>query len=319
MNPADTASASASALRFRTPSASATDSTPAPAISFTAVTKSFGQKTVLRNLDLSVDGGEVFALLGANGAGKTTAINILTTLAQADSGSVEIMGVDVHTDPAEAKRHFAVTGQSAAVDTYLSAAENLVLLGRLSGLSRRAAKARSEELASTLSLTTFMNSRVGALSGGMRRRLDLALSLVVPVKVLILDEPTTGLDTRSRRELWAEIQRLSADGTTVFLTTQYLDEADALATRIGLLDRSRLAGLGTPAELKARVGEDTVAVADEQGSTLTEAATDGTVRGIAGALVPLLDDSPNATVTLRSPSLDDVFLTFTSSESKSVD
>ena len=290
-----------------------------PAISFTGVSKSFGRKTVLQNLDLGVDKGEVFALLGANGAGKTTAINILTTLMQADSGAVRIMGVDVRTDPAEAKRRFAVTGQSAAVDTYLSTAENLVLLGRLSGLSRRAARSRSEELASRLSLDSFMGSRVGALSGGMRRRLDLALSLVVPVDVLILDEPTTGLDTRSRRELWAEVRRLSTEGTTVFLTTQYLDEADALAARIGLLDRGRLAGLGTPAQLKARVGEDTVAVHDELGSVVAEKPTDGTVRGISAALTPLAESSPMAAVSLRSPSLDDVFLAFTSAQGGSDD
>ncbi|AZL12171.1 ATP-binding cassette domain-containing protein [Brevibacterium sp. BDJS002] len=286
----------------------------AEAITFAGVTKSFGHKTVLQEFDLSVHRGEVFALLGANGAGKTTVINILTTLENTDSGAVHVMGVDVRTDPAEAKRRFAVTGQSAAVDTYLSTAENLVLLGRLSGLSRRAAKARSEELALSLSLNSFMDRRVGSLSGGMRRRLDLALSLVVPVDVLILDEPTTGLDTRSRRELWAEIERLSAEGTTVFLTTQYLEEADALADRIGLLDRGRLTGLGTPSQLKARVGEDTVAVHDEEGSTVAEEPTDGTVRGIAAVLTPLLDASPGASVSLRTPSLDDVFLAFTSTD-----
>lgn len=285
-----------------------------PAIAFSGVRKAFGSKTVLEGFDLQVNRGEVFALLGANGAGKTTCISILTTLTRADAGSVRVMGVDVRTDPGQAKRRFAVTGQSAAVDAHLSARENLVLLGRLSGLGRREAKARSEALAHRLSLSTFMSTRVGALSGGMRRRLDLALSLVVPVEVLILDEPTTGLDTRSRKELWAEIEQLARGGTTVFLTTQYLEEADALANRIGLLDRGRLAGLGTPEALKGRVGEDTVAIRGTDGSQLTEIASDGTVGGIASALAPWVPQAPEASVTLRSPSLDDVFLAFTSTD-----
>ena len=225
------------------------------------------------------------------------------------------MDVDVRQSPAEAKRRFAVTGQSAAVDAHLSTEENLILLGRLSGLSRSAAKARSRELAEKLSLTTFMSTRVAALSGGMRRRLDLALSLVVPVEVLILDEPTTGLDTRSRQELWNEVSELSRGGATVFLTTQYLDEADALADRIGLLDSGRMAGLGTPAELKARIGEDTVSIRGTDGTQLDEIATDGTVSGLASALEPWTSRSPRASVSLHSPSLDDVFLAFTSAGS----
>ena len=298
----------------RTPSSQPGDRAEPPAIVFTGVSKAFGSKTVLEGFNLQVNRGEVFALLGANGAGKTTCISILTTLRRADAGSVQVMGVDVNTDPAEAKRRFAVTGQSAAVDAHLSAEENLVLLGRLSGLGRREAKARSEDLSHRLSLSTFMSTRVGALSGGMRRRLDLALSLVVPVEVLILDEPTTGLDTRSRKELWGEIEQLARGGTTVFLTTQYLEEADALADRIGLLDRGRLAGLGTPRALKARVGEDTVAIRGADGSHLTEIPSDGTVGGIASALAPWVRQAPEASVSLRSPSLDDVFLAFTSTD-----
>ena len=289
-----------------------TDDVRPPAVSFTQVSKRFGAKTVLDRLDFQVHRGEVFALLGSNGAGKTTCINILTTLVRPDAGSVRVMDVDVRQSPAEAKRRFAVTGQSAAVDAHLSTEENLILLGRLSGLSRSAAKARSRELAEKLSLTTFMSTRVAALSGGMRRRLDLALSLVVPVEVLILDEPTTGLDTRSRQELWNEVSELSRGGATVFLTTQYLDEADALADRIGLLDSGRMAGLGTPAELKARIGEDTVSIRGTDGTQLDEIATDGTVSGLASALEPWTSRSPRASVSLHSPSLDDVFLAFTS-------
>ncbi|MGJ5724633.1 ABC transporter ATP-binding protein [Brevibacterium sp. H602] len=292
-----------------------TDDVRPPAVSFTQVSKRFGTTTVLDRLDLHVHRGEVFALLGSNGAGKTTCINILTTLVRPDAGSVRVMDVDVRQSPAEAKRRFAVTGQSAAVDAHLSTEENLVLLGRLSGLSRSAAKARSRDLAEKLSLTTFMSTRVAALSGGMRRRLDLALSLVVPVEVLILDEPTTGLDTRSRQELWDEVSELSRGGATVFLTTQYLDEADALADRIGLLDSGRMAGLGTPAELKARIGEDTVSIRGTDGTQLDEIATDGTVSGLASALEPWTSRSPRASVSLHSPSLDDVFLAFTSAGS----
>ncbi|MEY8569454.1 ABC transporter ATP-binding protein [Brevibacterium linens] len=292
-----------------------TDDVRPPAVSFTQVSKRFGAKTVLDRLDFQVHRGEVFALLGSNGAGKTTCINILTTLVRPDAGSVRVMDVDVRQSPAEAKRRFAVTGQSAAVDAHLSTEENLILLGRLSGLSRSAAKARSRDLAEKLSLTTFMSTRVAALSGGMRRRLDLALSLVVPVEVLILDEPTTGLDTRSRQELWNEVSELSRGGATVFLTTQYLDEADALADRIGLLDSGRMAGLGTPAELKARIGEDTVSIRGTDGTQLDEIATDGTVSGLASALEPWTSRSPRASVSLHSPSLDDVFLAFTSAGS----
>lgn len=292
----------------------ATDDTRTVAISFTGVGKRFGAKSVLDGLDFHVRRGEVFALLGSNGTGKTTCINILTTLVRPDTGSVRVMDVDVCESPAEAKRRFAVTGQSAAVDAHLTVEENLVLLGRLSGLSRRAAKARSRELAEKLSLTAFMSARVAALSGGMRRRLDLALSLVVPVEVLILDEPTTGLDTRSRQELWNEVGELSRGGATVFLTTQYLDEADALADRIGLLDSGRMAGLGTPAELKARIGEDTVSIRGSDGTQLDEIPTDGTVDGLASAIEPWVGRSSRASVSLHSPSLDDVFLAFTSAD-----
>ena len=291
-----------------------TDDVRPPAVSFTQVSKRFGAKTVLDRLDFQVHRGEVFALLGSNGAGKTTCINILTTLVRPDAGSVRVMDVDVRQSPAEAKRRFAVTGQSAAVDAHLSTEENLILLGRLSGLSRSAAKARSRDLAEKLSLTTFMSTRVAALSGGMRRRLDLALSLVVPVEVLILDEPTTGLDTRSRQELWNEVSELSRGGATVFLTTQYLDEADALADRIWLLDSGRMAGLGTPAELKARIGEDTVSIRGSDGTQLDEIPTDGTVHGLASAIEPWVGRPSRASVSLHSPSLDDVFLAFTSAD-----
>lgn len=294
------------------PGAEATDSAaPATAIEFSDVRKGFGKNPVLQGLDLQISQGEVFALLGANGAGKTTSINILTTLIRPDSGTVLVGGIDVADEPNEAKRRFAVTGQSAAVDEYLSTRENLILLARLSGLSRREAKVRASRLAERLSLTSFIDTRVAALSGGMRRRLDLALSLVVQVDVLILDEPTTGLDTRSRRELWDEVKELAKGGTTVFLTTQYLEEADALADRIGLLDRGRLAGLGTPTELKAKVGQGMVAVHDNRGTTVSQLPTTGTVRDISSVLATIEPEFAEFSVSLRHPSLDDVFLSLT--------
>lgn len=283
-----------------------------PTIEFAGVSKAFGHSSVLEGLDLTVERGEVFALLGANGAGKTTSINILTTLIRPDVGTVRLSGIDVVKDPEAAKLKFSVTGQSAAVDGLLSTAENLVMLGKLSGLTRRQAKDRAEQLAHRLSLETFVDKKVSELSGGMRRRLDLALSLVVPVEVLVLDEPTTGLDTRSRRELWDEVRELAASGTTVFLTTQYLEEADALADRVGLLDRGRLAGLGTPNELKSTVGQDTVSVHDHVGDTVREIPTNGSVSEVAAVLRSLEPEFGDSTVALRKPSLDDVFLSFTS-------
>ncbi|MBD7956082.1 ATP-binding cassette domain-containing protein [Microbacterium sp. Sa4CUA7] len=274
--------------------------------------KAFGSHTVLRGLDLRVRAGEVFALLGPNGSGKTTTINVLTTLVRPDAGEVVIAGVDVVRDPVEATRRISLTGQSAAVDDGLTGIENLVMLGRLSGLRTRAARARGHELLQRFDLVDAGARRVGTYSGGMRRRLDLALSFVVPPQVLILDEPTTGLDTRSRRELWEIIRSLADAGTTVFLTTQYLEEADQLADRIAVLDDGRIVATGTPAELKARVGSDTVELRDDDGDLVRVVPTDGTVTGLRRALDELDESGARGMVTLRRPSLDDVFLALTS-------
>jgi ABC-2 type transport system ATP-binding protein len=187
-----------------------------------------------------------------------------------------------------------------------------VMLGRLSGLSTSRAKARAGELLERFGLTDAAGKRVGAYSGGMRRRLDLALSFVVTPEVLFLDEPTTGLDTRSRRELWAVIRSLAEAGTTVFLTTQYLEEADQLADRIAVLDGGRVVALGTATELKARVGGDTVELHDEHGGLVREVPTDGTVSDLRRALDVLDESGAEGIVTLRRPSLDDVFLALTS-------
>jgi len=220
------------------------------------VTKAFHGIPVLDGLDLDVPAGSVFALLGPNGAGKTTTIGIIATLERPDAGTASVAGFDVVAQPREVRRRISLTGQSAAVDELLSGEENLRMLARLSGLRGGAIRRRCAELIERFDLVDAARRRVGTYSGGMRRRLDLALSLVFPAPLIILDEPTTGLDPRSRNELWAAIRELAADGTTVLLTTQYLEEADQLADRIGLLHRGALVAEGTPAELKSRHGAD---------------------------------------------------------------
>jgi len=284
----------------------------APAIEVRGLRKRFGSQTAIDGLDLTVARGEVFALLGANGAGKTTTINVLTTLTRPDAGSAAVSGFDVVADPAEVRRRISLTGQSAAVDDGLSATENVVMFARLAGMTGSAARRRAEELLEGFGLTDAASRRVATFSGGMRRRLDLALSFVVTPEVLFLDEPTTGLDTRSRRDLWSIIRSLASAGTTVFLTTQYLEEADQLADRIAVLHDGGVAALGTAAELKARVGGDTVELRDDQGALKREIPTDGTVPDLRRALDDLDATGADGIVTLRRPTLDDVFLAVTS-------
>ncbi|WP_203137402.1 ATP-binding cassette domain-containing protein [Microbacterium sp. JZ31] len=286
-----------------------------PAIHVEGLTKSFGRgaarRRVLDGLDLRVAPGEVFALLGPNGAGKTTTIAILTTLLKPDAGRARIAGHDVARAPGAVQRRIALTGQAAAVDDVLTAAENLVMFGRLSGLGRVAARRRATELLERFDLTAAAQRRVATYSGGMRRRLDLALSFVVQPEVLFLDEPTTGLDTRSRRELWDVIRSLADNGTTVFLTTQYLEEADRLADRIAVLHDGRIAALGTAAQLKARVGGETIELQDADGSVIDAVPAEGTVAGVRRALEALASRGLEGTVTVRRPTLDDVFLALT--------
>lgn len=289
-----------------------------PAIDVRGLRKSFGTQVVLDDLDLTVHRGEVFALLGPNGAGKTTTINVLTTLTRPDAGTAEVAGIDVARDPDGVKRRIALTGQSAAVDDVLTGAENLQMLARLSGLPRRAAGRRAAEVLERFDLADAATKRVGAYSGGMRRRLDLALSFVVTPEVLFLDEPTTGLDTRSRRELWDVIRSLADAGTTVFLTTQYLEEADQLADRIAVLDGGRVVATGTAEQLKSRIGGDTVELRDDHGELLREVPTDGTVSGLRAALDVLDEAGAQGVVSLRRPSLDDVFLALTTPEARRV-
>lgn len=282
------------------------------AIQVQGLRKRFGKKVVVDDLDFSVSRGEVFALLGPNGAGKTTTINILTTLTAADAGTARVAGFDTRAQASEVQRRISLTGQSAAVDDGLTAVENVIMFARLAGMTRVESARRATELITRFDLAEATTRSVRTLSGGMRRRLDLALSFVVTPEVLFLDEPTTGLDTRSRRDLWDLIRTVAAAGTTVLLTTQYLEEADQLADRIAVLHEGRIAALGTPGELKARIGGDTVELHDVHGDLVREIATDGTVADLRRALDHLGEEGLDGVVSLRRPTLDDVFLAVTS-------
>jgi ABC-2 type transport system ATP-binding protein len=276
--------------------------------------------------------GGVFALLGPNGAGKTTTVRILSTLVAPDGGRARVLGLDVVRQRRAVRRQISLTGQYAAVDELQTGAENLVMMGRLAGLSRPAARARADELLACFDLRDAARRRVGTYSGGMRRRLDLAAGLVGRPQVLFLDEPTTGLDPRSRQAMWDVTAELVADGVTVFLTTQYLDEADRLAERIAVIDGGRIVAEGTAAELKrrvagprlhlicadsgayaelaARLGER--ALAADPARLRLDVATDGDARSVR-ALLDELDPGGDAIASfaLHDATLDDVFLALT--------
>jgi ABC-2 type transport system ATP-binding protein len=226
-----------------------------PAILARGVTKSYGALRVLDGIDLAVAPGSIHALLGPNGAGKTTFVRILATLTRADRGTVTVAGFDVVTDRHRVRRAISLTGQHAAVDGVQTGAENLRMMGRLAGLSGRDARARAAELLDRFDLAAAAKRRVATYSGGMRRRLDIAASLVGRPAVVFLDEPTTGLDLPSRQAMWQIVTDLAGSGVTVLLTTQYLEEADQLADRIAVLDGGRIIADGTATELKARVAE----------------------------------------------------------------
>jgi ABC-2 type transport system ATP-binding protein len=230
------------------------------AIEAAGLTRLFGSTRAVDGLELAVPPGIVYGLLGPNGAGKTTTIRMLATLLRPDAGSAFVFGHDIVREPEAVRRHVSLTGQFASVDGELTGAENLILLGRLLGLSRRDARARAGELLETFDLTDAAGRQVMKLSGGMRRRLDIAASLIVRPTLLFLDEPTTGLDPRSRRQTWELVRAIVAQGTTVVLTTQYLDEADQLSGRIAVIDHGRVIAEGTSAELKASVGAGTLQV-----------------------------------------------------------
>ncbi|MFD2328250.1 ATP-binding cassette domain-containing protein [Cohnella sp. GCM10020058] len=274
--------------------------------------KSFGEQMVLGGVDISVPEGQIYALLGPNGAGKTTLINILTTLVAADGGSARIAGYDVAAESGKVKQSISLTGQFAAVDEMLTAEENLQMMCRLSGMKTAESRRRTSELLLQFDLTGAARKRVKTYSGGMRRRVDLAISLVASRPVLFLDEPTTGLDTVSRRALWDIIERLKASGMTIFLTTQYLEEADQLADRIGVINGGRIVAEGTAAELKSRIGGEVIELTNEREQWSRTVATSGSAQDIACILSGLSASLPPDTqVTIRRPSMDDVFIALT--------
>jgi ABC-2 type transport system ATP-binding protein len=234
--------------------------------------KSYRAHRVLDGVRLSVPRGSVLALLGPNGAGKTTTVNILTTLVRPDSGTVRIGGVDVLRRPDAARAMIALTGQYAAVDEFQTGRENLAMMCRLAHLGRAGARARADELIDDFGLGDAANRVVSGYSGGMRRRLDLAISLIARPPVLVLDEPTTGLDPRSRAQLWDRVRTLAAEGTTILLTTQYMEEADRLADRIAVLDAGRIVAEGTAEELKSRVSGSRVVLSFDDAASYEGAA-----------------------------------------------
>jgi ABC-2 type transport system ATP-binding protein len=305
------------------------------AIRAEGLVKRFGRTAALDGVDLEVPAGTVCGLLGPNGAGKTTAVRVLTTLLAADGGYAEVAGVDVRRDPAGVRRRIGLTGQQTTVDDVLTGRENLVLWGRLFHLSAREAGRRADELLEQFGLTDAGRRRARTYSGGMKRRLDIASSLIQAPQVFFLDEPTTGLDPRNRGEVWTALRSLVAGGTTVLLTTQYLDEADRLADRIVVVDGGRVVAEGTPSELKSRTGGDRVDVTLRDAADLPAAAAllarvTGTdpevdvplrrlgapvrdrVRALTG-VVRALDDAGLAVedVGVRRPTLDEVFLQLT--------
>src|SRR5262245_22580862 len=234
------------------------DPTPALAVEATGLVKRFDDVTAVDEVDLAIRTGEVFGVLGPNGAGKTTMLRMLATLLPIDSGRARIFGVDVASQPHQIRQLVGVTGQYASVDENLTGAENLWLFGRLLGLSSKSAKATARDLLGRFGLEDAAHRQIKTFSGGMRRRLDLAASLVSRPPLIFLDEPTTGLDPRTRGQMWETIRDLVRDGATVLLTTQYLDEADQLADRIAVIDRGIKVAEGTPDELKSSVGSSTL-------------------------------------------------------------
>ena len=285
-----------------------------PAVAVEDVHKAFGPTRVLAGVSLEIPPGTIYALLGPNGAGKTTLVHILSTLVRADRGSVTVAGADVATQSHLVRERISLTGQFATVDEVLTGRENLRLAAALLGVPRRGRADLVERMLTHFDLAESADRPARTYSGGMRRRLDLAISLLRTPEVLILDEPTTGLDARSRQQVWGFVRELTGDGVTVLLTTQYLDEADALADRVGVLHHGRVVAEGTPAELKARVGDERVAIVDAAGTVVAERVTDGTPAGVARALAELDGVSTGRTdlhVDIRRPSLDDVFLALT--------
>jgi ABC-2 type transport system ATP-binding protein len=313
-----------------------------PVIACEGLCKRFGSKAALDHLDLSVPQGTVHGLLGPNGAGKTTAVRVLATLLRPDSGHARVAGFDVGRQAPQVRSRIGLAGQNAAVDEILSGRQNLVMFGRLCHLSVGAARRRADELLTRFALDDAGIKPVRQYSGGMRRRLDLAVSFIVAPRVLFLDEPTTGLDPRGRNEVWQVIRGLAAAGTTVLLTTQYLDEADQLADAVTLIAGGRVIAEGTPDELKAQAGGDRVDVTVRRASDLTPAArilqsrlspdvrVDQEGRQLSvpvtdrlGALTQIIESLREANIaaediTVRRPTLDDAFLHLTGQQTRTV-
>ena len=302
-----------------------------PALSLTGLTKSFGGHRVLAGIDLDIDRGQVFSLLGPNGAGKTTLVRILSTLTRPDAGSAEVAGYDVVHEADRVRASIGVTGQYAALDRVLTGTENLHMVGQLLHLGRAEGRRRAAELVERFDLGAAADRPANTYSGGMRRRLDLAMSLMGRPEVVFLDEPTTGLDPRSRRELWQVVRELVDDGVTIFLTTQYLEEADQLADRIAVLHDGRIVADGTPADLKQLTPGGHILFRFADHANLAAAAR---VAGFPGTdpdeltlqvpsdgavthLKQLLDEFAELDITVErlsvhTPDLDDVFFTLTS-------
>ncbi|MEY9963595.1 ABC-2 type transport system ATP-binding protein [Streptacidiphilus sp. MAP12-16] len=312
-----------------------TGSTAVAAISARGLRKSFGEKTVLDGIDLTVPQGTILALLGPNGAGKTTAVHLLTTYLRPDAGEIRIAGHDPAKNPQAVRRAIGVTGQFSAVDGYLTGRENLMLMADLHLLPKGVGRRRAEELLERFELTEAGDKPASTYSGGMKRKLDLAMTLVGNPKLIFLDEPTTGLDPRSRHTMWDIIRGLVAEGTTILLTTQYLEEADQLAHRVAVLDGGRIVAEGTPAELKARTPGGHIELAFADRAELDAAATvlaatvlaptgrdddaltlqlagDGRVSTLRTLLRQLDDASVEVeALTVHTPDLDDVFFALT--------
>jgi len=311
-----------------------TTTTPS-ALKATGLRKSFGDQVVLDGIDLDVSEGTVFALLGPNGAGKTTTVQILSTLIGADGGQVAVAGHDLAQDPDPVRKMIGVTGQLTAVDQLLTGQENLILMADLRHLGRTEGRRRAAELLDQFDLAAAASKPAGTYSGGMRRRLDLAMGLVGDPRIIFLDEPTAGLDPRSRRTMWQLIRDLVAGGVTVFLTTQYLEEADELADQVALLDHGRLVAEGAPETLKRRIPGGHIrlqfadpdaleaaartlgqVVGDEQALTL-DVNSDGSVKSLRALLDRLAAASIEVdSLSVHTPDLDDVFLTLTGQPDK---
>jgi ABC-2 type transport system ATP-binding protein len=311
-----------------------TDHVTRTAVSVAGLRKAYGKKAVVDGVDLSIAEGEVFALLGPNGAGKTTIVRILSTLIQADAGTATVMGHDVRREAGAVRALIGVTGQFSAVDDLLTGEENLLLMGNLLHLRAADRRARATELLERFDLVEAARQTPATYSGGMKRRLDIAMTLMGRPRLVFLDEPTTGLDPRSRQMMWQLVRDLVSEGATILLTTQYLEEADQLAHRIAMLDRGRIVAEGTPAELKRRMPGAHIRLLFADAASLEKASrelsestrddddlvlrvpNEGGIRSLRDVLARLGDDVAVEDLSIHTPDLDDVFFAVTGSASE---